>query len=103
LPISALDAGSGVVHNYLYIHGYNDIPMVGPAFLLQAGMFCALAVLILAGPRAACASSPTAAVNRRWLQRLLRAAEPEPQQCNPGRPVLVAPATEGGWRVLTIV
>ena len=42
-------AVSGVIHAYLYIHGYRDIPTVGPAFLVQASVFCALAVLILAG------------------------------------------------------
>ena len=42
-------AASGVVHAYLYIAGYRDIPTVGPAFLLQGSAFCALAVLILAG------------------------------------------------------
>ena len=49
LGIAATLAVSGVVHADLYIHGYNHIPTVGPAFLLQASMFCALAVLILAG------------------------------------------------------
>jgi hypothetical protein len=47
--IGASLAASGVVHAYLYIHGYRDIPAVGPAFLLQGSVFCALAVLILAG------------------------------------------------------
>ena len=47
--ISATLAVSGVIHAYLYIHGYRDIPVVGPAFLLQASVFCALAVLILVG------------------------------------------------------
>ena len=42
-------AVSGVVHAYLYIHGYRDIPAVGPAFLVQGSVFCALALLILAG------------------------------------------------------
>ena len=42
-------AASGVVHAYLYVDGYRDIPTVGPAFLLQGSAFCALAVLILAG------------------------------------------------------
>jgi hypothetical protein len=42
-------AVSGVIHAYLYIHGYNHVPTVGPAFLLQASMFCALVVLVLAG------------------------------------------------------
>jgi hypothetical protein len=47
--IGASLAVSGVVHAYLYIHGYRDIPAVGPAFLVQGSVFCALAVLILAG------------------------------------------------------
>jgi hypothetical protein len=47
--ISASLAVSGVVHAYLYIDGYRDIPTVGPAFLLQGSAFCALAVLILGG------------------------------------------------------
>jgi len=42
-------AASGVVHAYLYVDGYRDIPTVGPAFLLQGSAFCALAVLVLAG------------------------------------------------------
>jgi hypothetical protein len=49
IAISASLAVSGVMHAYLYIHGYRDIPAVGPAFLVQASVFCALAVLILAG------------------------------------------------------
>jgi hypothetical protein len=40
---------SGVVHAYLYIHGYQYIPTIGTAFLLQAGVFCALGVLVLVG------------------------------------------------------
>jgi len=47
--IGATLAVSGVIHAYLYIHGYNHLPTVGPAFLVQASMFCALAVLVLAG------------------------------------------------------
>jgi hypothetical protein len=42
-------AVSGVIHAYLYAHGYRDIPTVGPAFLAQASVFCAVAVLILIG------------------------------------------------------
>ena len=49
LGIAATLVVSGVIHADLYIHGYRHIPTVGPAFLLQASMFCALAVLILAG------------------------------------------------------
>jgi hypothetical protein len=37
------------VHAYLYIDGYRAIPTVGPGFLLQGSVFCALAVLILVG------------------------------------------------------
>ena len=47
--ISATVAVSGVIHAYLYGHGYRDIPTVGPAFLVQGSVFCALAVLILVG------------------------------------------------------
>jgi hypothetical protein len=47
--ISATVAVSGVVHAYLYVNGYRDIPAVGPAFLVQGSVFCAVAVLILAG------------------------------------------------------
>jgi hypothetical protein len=40
---------SGVLHAYLYVHGYRDIPTVGPAFLVQASVFCAVGVLIAIG------------------------------------------------------
>jgi hypothetical protein len=49
IALGASLAVSGVIHAYLYIHGYRDIPAVGPAFLVQGSVFCALAVLILAG------------------------------------------------------
>jgi hypothetical protein len=49
IVLSASLAVSGVVHAYLYIHGYRDIPALGPGFLLQGSVFCALALLILAG------------------------------------------------------
>jgi len=49
VALSASLALSGVVHAYLYVDGYRDIPTVGPAFLLQGSAFCALAVLILSG------------------------------------------------------
>jgi hypothetical protein len=42
-------AVSGVVHAMLYAHGYRHIPVVGPAFLIQAAVFIALAILIAAG------------------------------------------------------
>jgi hypothetical protein len=67
--ISASLAASGVVHAYLYIHGYRDIPAVGSAFLLQGSVFCALAVLtlLLVGTTARfSASSRTARSSRRW-------------------------------------
>jgi hypothetical protein len=47
--VAATLAVSGVVHAYLYVNGYRDIPTVGPAFLVQASVFCTVAVLILAG------------------------------------------------------
>jgi hypothetical protein len=42
-------AVTGAVHAYLYADGYRDIPTVGPAFLIQGSVLCALAVLILVG------------------------------------------------------
>jgi hypothetical protein len=49
IALAATLAVSGVIHAYLYIHGYRHIPTIGTAFLWQASVFCALAVLILAG------------------------------------------------------
>ena len=49
LATSASLAVSGVIHAYLYVNGYRDIPIVGPGFLGQAIVFCGLALLILAG------------------------------------------------------
>jgi hypothetical protein len=47
--ISASLAVSGIVHAYLYVDSYRHIPMIGPSFLMQASLSCALAVLILVG------------------------------------------------------
>src|SRR5437879_12203356 len=48
--IAATLAASGVIHAYLYIDGgYRYIPTVGSGFLVQATIFCALAVLLLVG------------------------------------------------------
>jgi hypothetical protein len=49
IVIAATLALSGVVHAYLYVHGYRHIPAIGPAFLVQASTFVALAILILTG------------------------------------------------------
>ncbi|AFM16168.1 hypothetical protein Mycch_1366 [Mycolicibacterium chubuense NBB4] len=50
--ISLTLAVSGLVHAELYVHGYRFVPTVGPAFLAQASVFIALAILIaLGGPR----------------------------------------------------
>jgi FtsH-binding integral membrane protein len=40
---------SGISHAYLYIHGYHHIPTIGGAFVVQAGVSFALALLILLG------------------------------------------------------
>jgi hypothetical protein len=40
---------SGISHAYLYVHGYQYIPTIGPAFILQASVSFALALLILLG------------------------------------------------------
>jgi hypothetical protein len=40
---------SGASHAYLYVHGYQHIPMIGTAFLIQASVSFAAALLILLG------------------------------------------------------
>jgi hypothetical protein len=42
-------AVSAGIHAYLYVHGYQYIPTIGTAFLIQASVSFALAVLILVG------------------------------------------------------
>ena len=42
-------AVSAYSHAYLYIHGYQHIPMIGTAFLIQASVSFALALLIIVG------------------------------------------------------
>jgi hypothetical protein len=42
-------AVSATSHAYLYIHGYQHIPKIGSAFLVQASVSFALALLIVAG------------------------------------------------------
>ena len=39
----------GASHAYLYLHGYGQVPTIGPAFLIQASVSFAAALLILAG------------------------------------------------------
>jgi hypothetical protein len=40
---------SAAVHAYLYVHGYRYIPTIGTAFLFQASVSFAVALLILVG------------------------------------------------------
>ena len=42
-------AVSAISHAYLYIHGYQHIPTIGTAFVVQASVSFALALLILIG------------------------------------------------------
>src|SRR3984885_12949908 len=49
LAMAVALAVSGVSHAYLYIHGYQHIPTIGTAFVVQASVSFALAVLILIG------------------------------------------------------
>ena len=49
IALAAAVAVSGVSHAYLYVHGYHHIPLIGTAFLVQAGISFALALLILIG------------------------------------------------------
>ncbi len=49
LGMAAAMAISGASHAYLYVHGYQHIPMIGTAFVVQASVSFALALLILLG------------------------------------------------------
>jgi hypothetical protein len=49
LGLAASLAISAASHAYLYIHGYQHIPTIGTAFLIQASVSFALALLILVG------------------------------------------------------
>ena len=49
IGIAAGMAVSGISHAYLYIHGYQHIPTIGAAFMLQASVSFAVAVVILIG------------------------------------------------------
>jgi len=50
--ISVTLAISGLIHAELYVHGYRHVPTIGLAFLAQASVFVALAILIpVGGPR----------------------------------------------------
>jgi drug/metabolite transporter (DMT)-like permease len=49
LAMAAALAITGISHAYLYIHGYQHIPTIGTAFVVQASVSFALAVLILIG------------------------------------------------------
>ncbi len=49
IGIAAAVVVSGISHAYLYIHGYQHIPTIGTAFIVQAGVSFALATLILLG------------------------------------------------------
>jgi hypothetical protein len=49
VAIAAALAVTGISHAYLYIHGYRHIPNIGTAFLLQASVSVAVAVLLVVG------------------------------------------------------
>ena len=49
LVIAAAMLSSGLLHAYLYVHGYGHIPSVGTGFLVQASVFCAVGVLLAVG------------------------------------------------------
>jgi hypothetical protein len=49
IALAVAIAVSGVSHAYLYVHGYHHIPLIGTAFLVQAGISFALALLIVIG------------------------------------------------------
>ncbi len=49
IGIAVALAVSGTSHAYLYIHGYQHIPMIGTSFIVQASVSFALAALVLLG------------------------------------------------------
>jgi hypothetical protein len=49
LGIPAATVVSGISHAYLYVHGYRHIPTIGAAFVIQASVSFAVAVLIIVG------------------------------------------------------
>jgi hypothetical protein len=49
LAMAAALTVTGISHAYLYVHGYRHIPTIGTAFVVQASVSFALAVLILIG------------------------------------------------------
>jgi len=49
LGVAASLVVSAFIHAYLYIHGYQHIPRIGTAFLIQASVCFALALLIVLG------------------------------------------------------
>jgi hypothetical protein len=49
IGIAASLAVSAASHAYLYIHGYHNIPTIGTAFLIQASVSFAVALLIVLG------------------------------------------------------
>jgi hypothetical protein len=49
LAMAAALAVTGYSHAYLYVHGYHHIPTIGTAFVVQASVSFALALLILLG------------------------------------------------------
>jgi hypothetical protein len=49
IGIAAALAVGGISHAYLYIHGYQHIPTIGTAFVVQASVSFAVAALILLG------------------------------------------------------
>ncbi len=49
IGLAASLAISAAIHGYLYVHGYHYIPNIGTAFLIQASVSFALALLIVGG------------------------------------------------------
>lgn len=49
LALAASLAVTAFSHAYLYVHGYQHIPMIGTSFLIQASVSFSLALLVAAG------------------------------------------------------
>lgn len=49
LAVAALSTAMGLIHGYLWVTGYRDLPLIGPSFLVNwfGGVVLALALLLV--------------------------------------------------------
>ncbi|MFI9387672.1 hypothetical protein [Kutzneria sp. NPDC052558] len=100
-------AVSGYVHADLYLHGYRVIPLVGPAFLLQASGSFAIAVLLVFGnnlvPRLAAAGLAAGALAGFVLSRTVGIGTFVEQGFDPAPQALISVLAEVAVLALLVV